>query len=547
MQPTTKITAFYVENFKAIRKGTWFELNKLNILTGANSSGKSTLFNAMKIFTEGFVDGDFPLFDIRKALPDAGFFEDLLNFNTSKKCFWLGFRYNSVFFNGKMEVKYKFVQDEQKTSITVSEVEIKLKNKYLLSFYRPSANDESQVVYKNKQKELITFVGIDDDSNPGIIVFAIDLQMLANSKTADHYQKYEDVFAVLQRNFPDGIWTGELLEEADYYVRMPFTRFSDEFFFDLYNDSYCNLLNNEGKYPIYYDSDGGEAYHEYIQRVQQIGYTDFIKEYFREFLNELSAQLRFFYQKQLFHLDLNSDIQKRIIDSNSLNFKIIDLSYDDKQRVDKDHSGPLLFMIIFNHSNYQDGMYNWLKLFDLPGYFITKELENAYHQVLYVDEQNCEINIADLGKGHAKLIQLMLAIGYKLFMLSDEDRGKQGRWNPNKPQLIIHIEEPEAYFHPKWQSLLADFFVKLSKKYKVQFLIETHSVYLIQKLQLLVARNEIEPNEVSLLYFEQAKKDVNFRKINIRNDGLLKESFGEGFYDESAQLAVALLQHENLN
>jgi len=328
---------------------------------------------------------------------------------------------------------------------------------------------------------------------------------------------------------------------------MPFTRFSDEFFFDLYNDSYCNLLNNEGKYPIYYDSDGGEAYHEYIQRVQQIGYTDFIKEYFREFLNELSAQLRFFYQKQLFHLDLNSDIQKRIIDSNSLNFKIIDLSYDDKQRVDKDHSGPLLFMIIFNHSNYQDGMYNWLKLFDLPGYFITKELENAYHQVLYVDEQNCEINIADLGKGHAKLIQLMLAIGYKLFMLSDEDRGKQGRWNPNKPQLIIHIEEPEAYFHPKWQSLLADFFVKLSKKYKVQFLIETHSVYLIQKLQLLVARNEIEPNEVSLLYFEQAKKDVNFRKINIRNDGLLKESFGEGFYDESAQLAVALLQHENLN
>ena len=61
-----KITAFYVENFKAIRKGTWFELNNLNILTGANSSGKSTLFNAMKIFTEGFVDGDIPVIDIRK-------------------------------------------------------------------------------------------------------------------------------------------------------------------------------------------------------------------------------------------------------------------------------------------------------------------------------------------------------------------------------------------------------------------------------------------------------------------------------------------------
>jgi AAA15 family ATPase/GTPase len=545
MQPTTKITAFYVENFKAIRKGTWFELNKLNILTGANSSGKSTLFNAMKIFTEGFVDGDFPLIDIRKALPDAGFFNNLLNFNTSKKYFWLGFRYNSIAFKGKVEVKYKFVKEEQENTITVAEVEIKLKNKHLLSFYRPAANKPEVAYYKNKQKELIRFVGIDDDNNPGEIVFAIDLQMLANSKTAVHYQKYEDVFAVLQKNFPNGIWTGELLDENDYYVRMPFTRFSDEFFFELYNDSYCNLLNYEGKYPIFYDSDGGEAHYEYNQRLQQIGYTDFIKEYFREFLNELSAQIRFFYQKQLFHLDLNSDIQKRIIDANSLNIKIIKLNYINKQFIEKNNTDSLLIKSLFV-SDFEV-MYDWLKLFDLPGYFITKEIENAYHQVIYVDDDKREINIADLGKGHAKLIQLMLAIGYKLFMLSDEDRGKQFKWNRTKPQLIIHIEEPEAYLHPKWQSLLADFFVMLSKNHKVQFLIETHSVYLIQKLQLLVARNEIEPNEVSLLYFEQAKKDVSFRKINIRKDGLLKESFGEGFYDESAHLAVALLEHENLN
>ncbi len=66
MENKFAITAFYVENFKAIRKGTWFELNKLNVLTGANSSGKSTLFNAMKIFTEGFVDGDFTLINLSR-------------------------------------------------------------------------------------------------------------------------------------------------------------------------------------------------------------------------------------------------------------------------------------------------------------------------------------------------------------------------------------------------------------------------------------------------------------------------------------------------
>lgn len=546
MARENKITAFYVENFKAIRKGTWFELNKINILTGANSSGKSTLFNAMKIFTEGFVDGDFPVIDIRKALPDSGYFKDLLNFNAKDKHFWLGFRYNSIVFKGKVEVKYKFIQKEQENALTVAEVIIKLKNKHLISFIKPS--DYGEVVYKNKQQEVISFACVNED-NPGEIAFVVDLQMLANSKTTDHYQKYEDVFAVLQKNFPDGIWTGEILEEQDYYLRRPYTRFSDEFFFDLYNDSYCNLLNNDGKYPIFYDSDGGEAHYNYKQKVQHIGFKDFIKDYLYEFLNELSAQLRFFYQKKLFHLDLVSDIQKRVIDTNSLNFKIPNLSNEEKQNYEINNSGSLLLIVlsIFVHVPFHIDMYYWLKIFGLPGHFITKEIDIGFHQVMYVDEKEREINIADLGKGHAKLIQLMLAIGNKLFMLSDEDRGKQGRWNPNKPQLIIHIEEPEAYFHPKWQSLLADFFVKLSKKYKVQFLIETHSVYLIQKLQLLVARNEIEPNEVSLLYFEQTKKDVNFRKINIRKDGLLKESFGEGFYDESAQLAVALLEHENLN
>lgn len=537
-----RITAFYVENFKAIRKGTWFELNNLNILTGANSSGKSTLFNAMKIFTEGFVDGDFPVIDIRKIIPEAGFFENLLNFNSTDKHIWLGFRYFSTVFNGMIEVKYKFVHGENNTLMTVAEMEVKLKNKHLLSLYRPSAYS-FKIEYRNKDNDLIRFEGINDENNPGEIVYAINLENLAASRSSELYQKHEDVFSVLQRNFPDSTWTGELLEEETYYDRLPFTRLSDEIYFDLTGDSFCNLYNKDGKYPIFYDDDQGESHYEYKKKSSDIGYQDFIKDYFHEFFAELSAQIRFFYQKRLYHLDLVSDIQKRIIDVSNLNFKIVNLSRENKSEVEGSTYGSLLFMIIIRRDY---GMFNWLKTFDLPGFFITREIDNGYHQVMYVDEKEREINIADLGKGHAKLIQLMLAIGYKLFMLSDEDSGKRKSRNEQR-QTIIHIEEPEAYLHPKWQSLLADFFVKLTKHHNVQFLIETHSVYFIQKLQLLVAKKEIEPEDVSLLYFEQAKKDVSFRKINIRKDGFLKESFGEGFYDESAHLAVSLLDHENLN
>jgi predicted ATPase len=87
----------------------------------------------------------------------------------------------------------------------------------------------------------------------------------------------------------------------------------------------------------------------------------------------------------------------------------------------------------------------------------------------------------------------------------------------------------------------------LLNHHNVQFLIETHSVYLIQKLQLLVAQGLIEPERVSLLYFEEIKKGIKFRRINIRKDGMLKEGFGPGFYDESAMLAIDLLNAQNPN
>lgn len=544
----TKITAFYVENFKAIRKGTWFELNKLNILTGANSSGKSTLFKAMKVFTEGFVEGDIPVINVRKVLPDAGFYDDLLHFNSKEHHFCLGFRFQSSIFRGIVEVKFKFVANEKDTEMTVSDVIIKLKNKHFLSFYRPE-HMAYMVQYENKYKQIVTFPGHGSRS-PGELVFAIDLGVLAASRKSKLFAKYEDTFLNLQRNFPDGIWTGELLNEDDYYLRLPFTRFAEEIFFDFYRDSYCNLYNDDLKYPIFHDDDQGEAENDYSNLSLQLNYKEFIKDYFFEFFNEISTLMRFFHQKRLFHLDLVSEIQKRIIDTQNLNLHFVELEKNKPRPARKHPDKPsnLPFARIKDFQHYGEGiMYSWLKIFGLPGYFITREIENGYHQVFYVDEKDRDINIADLGKGHAKLIQLMLSIGYKLFILSNEDDGKLKNIESLSKHLIIHVEEPEAYMHPKWQSLLADFFVMLTEQYRVQFLIETHSVYLIQKIQLLVARNKLDPNEVSLLYFEQVKKDVNFRRINIRKDGLLKESFGEGFYDESAALAVALIEHQNLN
>lgn len=538
----TRLLGFYVENFKIISKGTWFELNRLNILTGANSSGKSTLFKAMKIFTDGFVEGDWPVIDIKKVLPESGFFENLLNLSTKEKHFCLGFRYYSPLFDARSEVKFKFVKGEDPTKVSVAQMDVVVNKRKILSFYSPKENNFN-INYSDNSEIPKFFKDSPNENNPGEIVFAINVNNLAKSRSAELYNKHQDVFAELYRYFGDGIWTGELLEEERYYSRYQFSRFSEEFFNSMYYDYYCNLFNFDSKFPIFNDHDNQESYHNYIQKSEQIGFKEFIADYFYEFFDELSAQLRFFHTKRLFHLDLSKNVQKRIIETAEINFKILELSTEENPNTDKHIADEFSRSFIIKR---KEQMYRWLEFFDLPGYFITKTIDNGYHQIFYVDERGSEINIADLGRGQAKLIQMMLAIGYKSFLVDDEDSGRRKSARDQR-QIMIHIEEPEAYLHPKWQSLLADFFVYLNKEFRVQFLIETHSVYLIQKLQLLVARNKIDTSDITLMYFEKVKNDIRLRRIHIRKDGLLKESFGEGFYDESAQLAVALLEYENLN
>ena len=109
----------------------------------------------------------------------------------------------------------------------------------------------------------------------------------------------------------------------------------------------------------------------------------------------------------------------------------------------------------------------------------------------------------------------------------------------------ITIEEPENHLHPKYQSLLADMFVEAYQVYNIHFIIETHSEYLIRKLQVLVAdkENELTPNDVSLNYVEKDDGGISHnRQIKIQEDGRLSEPFGPGFFDESKTLVMQMLK-----
>jgi predicted ATPase len=85
--------------------------------------------------------------------------------------------------------------------------------------------------------------------------------------------------------------------------------------------------------------------------------------------------------------------------------------------------------------------------------------------------------------------------------------------------------------------------VLLVNKFKINFIIETHSEYLIRALQLEIKKGNIKNNECNLYYFENhPESDTQIKQIRIDQSGLLIDQFGTGFLDESQKMMEELFK-----
>lgn len=205
----------------------------------------------------------------------------------------------------------------------------------------------------------------------------------------------------------------------------------------------------------------------------------------------------------------------------------------------------------------------WIREFDL-GHSISIQLDTERQGILfkiYKDEEDKEGHlIAEEGYGVTQLITLLLRIERAILLskmilenvnMSNIDVALYSVTH-DKSQVRCHysesniaIEEPEVHLHPKFQSKLAELFVDAFTNYNVQFIIETHSEYIIRKLQLLVANKKVSNSDISVLYVYDKKHKPEYepqvKRIGIRKDGLLNGNFGDGFFDEADMLSMFLL------
>lgn len=186
----------------------------------------------------------------------------------------------------------------------------------------------------------------------------------------------------------------------------------------------------------------------------------------------------------------------------------------------------------------------WVKKFGIGESIEVKGTEEGLGLMVYLNKKNGRRLLADEGYGVTQLVALLLQIDNCIpISLAPDDYSyvNERKVVYNFEPKTICVEEPEVHLHPKYQSLLAEMFVEAYQKYNIHFIIETHSEYLIRKLQVLVANKCIKSNDVSLNYVEKNEEGVSYnRQIRIQDNGRLDGSFGEGFYDEAGGLSRQL-------
>ena len=204
---------------------------------------------------------------------------------------------------------------------------------------------------------------------------------------------------------------------------------------------------------------------------------------------------------------------------------------------------------------YEKGTFinSWIKEFGIGDSIEIRGTEEGLGVLVYLKKDGETRLLADEGYGITQLFSLLLQIENSILNITHEKYAKT-KWDKNagfSSQIVlrsnpktIYIEEPENHLHPKFQSMLADLFLEAYQKYNIHFIIETHSEYLIRKLQLHVADKKVEfsSDDVSLNYIDTDEEGFAFNKpIEVQEDGRLKESFGSGFFDEADKLAVELI------
>lgn len=153
------------------------------------------------------------------------------------------------------------------------------------------------------------------------------------------------------------------------------------------------------------------------------------------------------------------------------------------------------------HNRVIDGVSHWLSKMKVADRLEVRQIGRSTRYEVVVHRQGIASNLRDVGIGVSQVLPV-LTLAY---------------FAPEGSTILL--EEPEIHLHPLAQSVLAELFSLVSKKRKVQFIVETHSEHLFRRMQTLVARQKAHTDDIAMYFVEKGRHGAQLRNLPIDTYG----------------------------
>jgi predicted ATPase len=502
------LTQISFKNFRVFDNKTVFELAPITFLTGPNSSGKSSLLKALLLLKSNY-SSDLQVLDFSGSKHNLGTFENTLNNESKdlKDCLIIGLQtkigsldtfasYQSTFIKQPVTTKrsvysvLKEYDDSAKVTISIELTYQKNERSGKLIKIEIFAKEDDSPFFKleignaemeSKHKLTLDAEKITKDKNLSAI-FHGPLRL----QNAEVLNNIKTKSYYLATNF-------SIKENAkESYIDEPITVFRK--LYEKYIQDNFDLKNRKEIHPYFSSMPLKRILKDFAEISDNV-----------EYLEAVRANTKRIYTN----------------DSQGTSFNELILEYRSRE----------ISEVSLKFTN------KWLKKFEIADEIRFENIEGVATSIFLIKNEK-KIALADLGYGITQFLPILLKIALEepINLISNDDLVIVKK--------IILLEEPETNLHPKLQSLIADFLFDAIKTFEIRFIIETHSEYIIRKMQILVAEKKIRPHETLIYYFNEKNNENSSKviKIEIQQNGALSKEFGDGFYDEATNLKIELLK-----
>ena len=179
-----------------------------------------------------------------------------------------------------------------------------------------------------------------------------------------------------------------------------------------------------------------------------------------------------------------------------------------------------------------DSVSAWLKKMKVADKLEVRQIGRSSRYEVVVHKNDVVANLRDVGIGVSQVLPVLTVAFFA----------------PEGSTVLL--EEPEIHLHPLAQSILAELFVTVSKKRRIQFIVETHSEHLFRRLQTLIAKQTTSTEKCNMYFVEKGRQAAKLRELTFDPYGRLS-NWPEGFFGdalgETREQARLMFQRQKRN